>query len=201
MKKIHAFVLTLVLLVSVFAVASAAPIKSTYNLSGNYFIDAVGWYSTNDVSLVLRDESNYELFYREYIFGTTDPGLKANKLIVYSGTYTAVPSADDEASHLDITLDSCESIYFEQHGKGYGRTTLNYPMVLDTANWEDYMTDIAFPYGSDTPAESFLEHYSIVGATFTVEDLRLDIDDVTLSNQILVMPEGVNFAIESAIEE
>lgn len=201
MKKILATVLALVLMMSIFTVASAAPIKSSYNLSGNFLIESLGWYSTNDVSLVLRDDSNYELFYREYTFGTTDPGLKANKLIVYSGTYTAVPSADDEVSHLDITLNTCDSIYFEQHGKGYGRTTLGYPMVLDTANWEDYMTDIAFPYGNDTPAESFLAHYSIAGATFTVEDLRADIDDVTLFNQILTLPEGVNFAIDSAIEE
>lgn len=201
MKKILAIALALVMMLSIVSVASAAPIKSTYNLSSNYLIDALGWYATQDVSLVLRDDTNYELFYREYTFGTTDPGLKANKLIVYSGTYSSVESADGEYYHLDITLDTCESIYFEQHGKGYGRTTLGYPMVLDTLHWEDYMTDIAFPYGSDTPAESFLAHYSIAGATFTVEDLRIDIDDVTLVNQIITLPEGVNFAIDSAIEE
>ena len=121
MKKYSRIVAVLVAVVCVFsccAVASAAPVKSSYNLSDNHFIDAVGWYWTSDVSLVLRDDTNYELFYREYAFGTTDPGLKANKLIVYSGTYSSVESADDEYSHLDITLDTCDSIYFEQHGKG-----------------------------------------------------------------------------------
>lgn len=201
MKKFLAIVLALVMMMSIASVAFAAPIKSSYNLSSNYFIEAVGWYSTQDVSLILRDDTHYELFYREYIFGTTDPGLKANKLIVYSGTYSAVESADGEYFHLDVTLDTCDSIYFEQHGKGYGRTTLGYPMVLDTLNWEDWMTDIAFPYGSDTPAEAFLAHYSIAGATITVEDLRIDIDDTTLVNTIVSLPEGVNFAIDSAIEE
>lgn len=201
MKKFLAIVLALVLALSVASVAAADAIKSSYNLSGNYFIDAVGWYCSNDVCLILRDDVNYELYYREYWFGTTDPGLKANKLIVYSGTYSAVESEDGEYFHLDITLDTCDGIYFEQHGKGYGRTTLGYPMVLDTYHWEDYMTDIAFPYGCDTPAESFLAHYSIAGATFTVEDLRIDIDDTTLVNTIVTLPEGVNFAIDSAIEE
>ena len=198
MKKYSRIVAVLVAFVCVFsfcAIASAAPIKSSYNLSDNYFIDAVGWYWTSDVSLVLRDDTNYELFYREYAFGTTDPGLKANKLVVYSGTYSAVESADDEYSHLDITLDTCDSIYFEQHGKGYGRNVLAYAMVLDTANWTDDMTDIAFPDGSDDGAADFLANHSIEGAMFTVEDLRADLDDVTLENRIVTMPEGVSFDI------
>ena len=85
MKKFLAVLAVLVLTLSLFSVASAE-IKSSYNLSDVYFIDAVGWYWTSDVSLVLRDDTNYELFYREYAFGTTDPGLKANKLIVFRGT-------------------------------------------------------------------------------------------------------------------
>ena len=201
MKKFLAIVLALVMMLSVASFAAAEPIKSTYNLSDNWFIEAVGWYCTSDVSLVLRDDTNYELYYREYWFGTTDPGLKANKLIVYSGTYSAVESEDGEYFHLDVTLETCDGIYFEQHGKGYGRTTLGYAMVLDTYNWEDWMTDIAFPYGSDTPAESFLAHYSIAGSVITVEDLRIDIDDTTLVNAIVTLPEGVSFAIDSAIEE
>ena len=172
-------------------VSFASPIQSSYNLSDNHFIDAVGWYWTSDLSLVLRDETNYELSYRIYTFGTTDPGLKANKLIVYSGTYSSVESADDEYSHLDITLDTLDSIYFEQHGKGFGRNPIGFATVLDTANWTDDMTDIAFPYGTDDGAADFIANHDVTGMTFTVEDLRLDIDDVTLENRIVALPEGV----------
>ena len=195
MKKIVALLAALVLALSLFTVASAE-IKSSYNLSDNGFIEAVGWYTTSDVSLILRDDTHYEVFYREYWFGTTDPGLKANKLIVYRGTYSCVESADDEACHFDITLDTCEGIYFEQHGKGYGRTGLGYAMVLDTDNWTDEMTDIAFPDGSDDGAADFLAHHTLEGVTITVEDLREDLDDVTLMNRIVELPEGVVFTIE-----
>ena len=194
MKKIIALLAALLLVLSLFTVASAE-IKSTYNLSGVFFIEEVGWYWTSDDSLVLVDDTHYQLFHREYAFGTTDPGLKANQLVVYAGTYTAVESADGEASHLDITLDTCDSIYFEQHGKGFGRNPLGYAMVLDTANWDDVMSEIAYPDGTDDGAAQFLANHSVAGLTFTVEDLRLDIDDVTLENKIVTMPEGVSFGI------
>ena len=100
MKKIVALLAALILALSMMSIASAEPIKSTYNLSEVGFIDQVGWYWTRDLSLVLRDDTHYELYYREYAFGTTDPGLKANKLIVYSGTYSSAESADDEAGEL-----------------------------------------------------------------------------------------------------
>ncbi len=191
-SRILALALALALTLSLVSVASAAPIKSSYNLSDVEFIEAVGWYWTKDVSLVLRDDSNYELFYREYAFGTTDPGLKANKLIVYSGTYSSVESADDEACHFDITLDTCDSIYFEQHGKGFGRNVLGYAMVLDTTAWTDDMTDIAFPDGADDGAAEFVANHTIAGTVITVEDLREDLDDVTLENKIVALPEGFN---------
>ena len=137
MKKIVALLAALILALSMMSIASAESIKSTYNLSEVSFIDQVGWYWTRDLSLVLRDDTHYELFYREYAFGTTDPGLKGNKLIVYSGTYSSAESADDEACHFDITLDTLDGIYFEQHGKSFGRNVLGYAMVLDTFNWTD----------------------------------------------------------------
>ncbi|MBR0409069.1 MAG: hypothetical protein IJI53_13635 [Clostridia bacterium] len=185
MKKFLALLAVLALTLSMMSIASAEPIKSTYNLSEVSFIDAVGWYWTRDLSLVLRDDTHYELFYREYAFGTTDPGLKANKLIVYSGTYSSAESADDEACHFDITLDTLDGIYFEQHGKGFGRNVLGYAMVLDTDNWTDEMTDIAFPDGSDDGAADFLANHDIAGTVITVEDLREDLDDVTLENKIV----------------
>ena len=184
MKKIVALLAALLLTLSLFSVASAE-IKSTYNLSGNYFIEAVGWYWTSDDSLVLRDDTHYELFHREYAFGTTDPGLKANQLVVYRGTYSITESADDEACHFDITLETLDGIYFEQHGKSFGRNVLGYAMVLDTFNWTDEMTDIAYPDGSDDGAADFINNHNIAGIVITVEDLREDLDDVTLENKIV----------------
>ena len=185
MKKIVALLAALILALSMMSIASAEPIKSTYNLSEVGFIDQVGWYWTRDLSLVLRDDTHYELFYREYAFGTTDPGLKANKLIVYSGTYSSAESADDEACHFDITLDTLDGIYFEQHGKSFGRNVLGYAMVLDTFNWTDEMSDIAFPDGTDDGAADFVANHNIAGTVITVEDLREDLDDVTLENKIV----------------
>ncbi len=191
MKKFFALLAAMIMVVSMMSIASAEPIKSTYNLSSNYFVDAVGWYFTEDVSLVLRDDTNYELIFRSYVFGTTDPGLKGNKLVVVSGTYSCVESANDEPCDLDITLDTMEGIYFEQHGKCWGRNVLAYAMVLDTYNWTDEMTDIAFPDGSDNGAADFLANHDFTGTKITVQDLRLDLDDVTLENKIVEVPEDL----------
>lgn len=64
MKKIVALLAALILALSMMSIASAEPIKGTYNLSEVGFIDQVGWYWTRDLSLVLRDDTHYELFYR-----------------------------------------------------------------------------------------------------------------------------------------
>ena len=194
MKKIIALLVALVLTLSLFSVAFAE-IKSSYNLSSVEYIDAMGWYWTRDESLVLRDDTHYELFHREYCFGTTDPGLKANQLIVYRGTYSITESADGEACHFDITLETLDGIYFEQHGKGYGYGELGYAMVLDTDNWTEIMDEIVYPDGTDDGAAQFLSNHNIAGITITVEDLREDLDDVTLENKIVTLPEGVDFGI------
>lgn len=84
MKKIVALLAALILALSMMSIASAEPIKSTYNLSEVSFIDQVGWYWTRDLSLVLRDDTHYELFYREYVFGATDPrpeGQQADRVL------------------------------------------------------------------------------------------------------------------------
>ncbi len=194
MKKIIALVAALVLTLSLFSVAFAE-IKSSYNLSSVEYIDAMGWYWTRDESLVLRDDTHYELYHREYAFGTTDPGLKANQLIVYRGTYSITESADGEACHFDITLDTMDGIYFEQHGKGYGYGELGYAMVLDTDNWTEIMDEIVYPDGTDDGAAQFLANHNIAGIVITVEDLREDLDDVTLENKIVTLPENVVFTI------
>ena len=194
MKKIIALMTALVLTLSLFSVAFAE-IKSSYNLSSVEYIDAMGWYWTRDESLILRDDTHYELYHREYAFGTTDPGLKANQLIVYRGTYSKVESADGESCHFDITLDTMDGIYFEQHGKGYGYGELGYAMVLDTDNWTEIMDEIVYPDGTDDGAAQFLANHNIAGIVITVEDLREDLDDVTLENKIVTLPENVVFTI------
>ena len=194
MKKIIALMAALVLTLSLFSVAFAE-IKSSYNLSSVEYIDAMGWYWTRDESLILRDDTHYELYHREYAFGTTDPGLKANQLIVYRGTYSKVESADGESCHFDITLDTMDGIYFEQHGKGYGYGELGYAMVLDTDNWTETMDEIVYPDGTDDGTAQFLANHNIAGIVITVEDLREDLDDVTLENKIVTLPENVVFTI------
>lgn len=179
MKKVIALVLTLVMALSMVAVVSADSIYSAFSTS---FVDAVGWYFVNDYTLMVDQEAGtYKLMFKNDIFGTTDPGVKGVKNVIYSGTCTVAPAADGETAHLDVTIETVDNIYFEQHEKAFGRQVLNYAMVLDTANWDDMMEEI---YG-DT-CEAFLEnHQAPVGAVITVEDLALDYDDVTLVNKIV----------------
>ena len=69
-------------------------------------------------------------------------------------------------------------------------------MVLDTDHWTDEMTDIAYPDGSDDGAAEFLANHNLTGAVITVEDLREDLDDVTLENKIVTLPEGFRCDIQ-----
>ena len=173
------------------SMALAAP-KSTYTTSSAYLVDAVGWWFNNDVMLVLNDDdATYDLYFKLDIFGTTDPGLKGVKTVIYSGTYTSASSADGDANHLDITLNTVDRIYLEQHEKAFGRQEIvNYPAVLDTANWtEDYSEVVAM-----CTADEFLAEYSadVVGGVITVEDVLLDIDNVELSTKIVTTSWGEN---------
>lgn len=179
MKKIIAIVLTLVVVLSMTAAVSADRMYSSFS---NFLVDEVGWYFVNDYTLKVNTEAGtYELMYKNDIFGTVDPGIKGVKNVVYTGTCTVAPAADGEASHLDVTIDSVDSIWFEQHEKAFGRQVLNYSMVLDTENWDDIMEEM---YGDS--CEAFLaNHQAPVGLTITVEDLSLDYDDVTLVNRIV----------------
>ena len=47
------------------------------------------------------------------------------------------------------------------------------------------MSDIAFPDGTDDGAADFVANHNIAGTVITVEDLREDLDDVTLENKIV----------------
>ena len=176
-KKFLAFALSLCLLLSVSALALADGYYMTFS---SYLVDEVGWWFCNDVSITVTGDE-YALALHHNVFGTVDPGIKGNKTVIYTGKCTVEPSADGEDAHLDVTIDTVDNVFFEQHGKSIGRQVLNFAMVLDTNNWTDDMEDI---YG-DT-CEAFLEnHQAPLGAVITVEDLALDYDDVTLVNRIV----------------
>ena len=125
---------------------TASGITATYMMSEATYLDEIAWYSNEDVMLVTRDKDTYELYYKRDVFGTTDPGMKGEKTIVYTGTYTSTASADGDATHLDLTLSAPTRIYMEQHGKAFGRDAISTNVMLDTANWTDAMTTVAFPF-------------------------------------------------------
>ena len=58
--------------------------------------------------------------------------------------------------------------------------------MLDTANWTDAMTTLAFPAGSEDGSADFLAKYG-KEITMTVEDPSLSPDDTTLSYRIVEM--------------
>lgn len=166
--------------------AKSADFTATYMINNATYLEDIGWYSNEDVMLVTNSDNTYDLYYKNDIFGTTDPGAKGNKTIVYSGSYTSAASADGDATHLDLTLEAPTRIYFEQHGKAYGRNGYSANMMLDTANWTDAMTTVAFPSGSEDGAADFLAKYA-QGMTITVEDPSQSPDDTTLSYRIVEM--------------
>lgn len=166
--------------------SKGADFTATYMISNATYLEDIGWYSNEDVMLVTNSDNTYDLYFKNDIFGTTDPGVKGNKTIVYSGTYTAAASADGDATHQDLTLEAPTRIYFEQHGKAYGRNGYSTNMMLDTANWTDAMTTVAFPSGSEDGAADFLAKYA-QAMTITVEDPAQSPDDTTLSYRIVEM--------------
>ena len=169
---------------------SGADYTATYMISEATYLEDIAWYSNEDVMLVTNSDNTYDLYYKNDIFGTTDPGSKGHKTIIYSGSYTSAASADGDASHLDITLEAPTRIYFQQQGKAYGRNGYSTNMMLDTANWTDAMTTLAFPSGSEDGAADFLAKYG-KEITLTVEDPSLSADDTTLAYRITAMPEGL----------
>lgn len=95
MKKMIAIVLSLVMVLSMAIAASA---DSVYSCFTTLYVDEVGWYFVNDATLIVNQETGtYTLLYKSDIFGTTDPGVKGVKNIVYSGNCTVAPSADGES--------------------------------------------------------------------------------------------------------
>ena len=187
-KTVAAGALAAVMAVSMTGCSSSGSgeISATYMISNATYLDSIAWYSSDDIMLVTNSDNTYDLYYKNDIFGTTDPGVKGNKTIIYSGTYTSEASADGDANHVDVTLSVPTRIYFEQHGKAYGRNGYATNMMLDTANWTDAMTTVAFPAGSEDGSADFLAKYG-KEITMTVEDPSKAPDDTTLSYRIVEM--------------
>ena len=168
--------------------SAKSAMAATYMTSSASYLNSIAWYANEDTMLVTHGDSTYELYYKKDLFGTTDPGVKGEKTIIYTGKYTSTPSADGDTSHLDLSLEAPTRIYMEQHGKAFGRDAISGNCMLDTANWTDAMTTIAFPGGSQNGAQDFLSTYG-KAMTITVEDPSLSPDDTTLSYRIVTMPD------------
>lgn len=114
MKKLATLALALALVMCM----SVALADSYYMTFDSYLVDAVGWWFCNDTAISVNAEAGtYTLTYKQDIFGTTDPGVKGNKTVIYTGNCTVAPSADGETAHLDVTIDTVDSVFLEQHGK------------------------------------------------------------------------------------
>lgn len=168
--------------------SGSADASSVYVVSEGVYLDDIAWYSNNDTMLILNSDNTYELYYKRDVFGTTDPGIKGNKTVIYYGSYTSEASADGETSHLDVSLETPTRIYMSQSGKAWGYDSISGNVMLDTANWTDDMTTIAFPEGSDDGAQDFLDKYA-QAMTITVEDPSLLAEDTTLSYRIVTLPD------------
>lgn len=152
------------------------------------FIDAVGWECSYVTTLKVNSDNTYELTYQNHMYGTTDPGVKGMRTVIYTGKYSQAPSSDGWDTHVDYTLQPADRIYFEQHEKGFGRSTIAGHCVIDTANWDDKMTSLVDPENNAMDAKAFLSEFGET-MTVTVEDPALDAEDVNLGYRIITNPE------------
>ena len=193
MKKIAK---TLALLLTVAALGlsltacggGSASLSKAFVGSDSHYIDAIGWYSSDVYTLKINSDNTYELTYQQHIFGTTDPGVKGLRTIIYTGKCSSSASSDGWETHVDYKLEPAERIYFEQHEKGYGRAAIAGHVVLDTANWTDAMTQAWDAEGGTKGAKEFLSEFAET-LTITVEDPSLDAEDVSLGFRIITNPE------------
>ena len=131
----------------------------------------MGWYNSDVYTLKINADNTYELTYQEHRFGTTDPGIKGLRTIIYKGKCSSAASADGWETHVDYTLEPAESIFFEQHEKGYGRAKIAGHCLIDTNNWTpDFLGQYAEPL------------------VVTVEDPSLDPEDSSLGYRVIEMP-------------
>lgn len=188
-KRVVAALLATIMAVFTLTACGTTPsLSKTFTTGDSFFIDAIGWYSTNVTTLKINSDNTYELTYQAHIFGTTDPGNKGMRTIIYTGKCSSAPSADGWATHVDYTLEPATRIYFEQHEKGFGRSTIAGHCILDTANWTAAMTEIADPENNAMDGKEFLSEYA-EKLTITVEDPSLDPEDVSLGSRIIEAPQ------------
>lgn len=180
--------LTLCLTLTACGGSGSAGLSKAFTGGDSRYLDGIGWYASDVYTLKINADSTYELTFQEHIFGTTDPGIKGMRTIIYTGKCTSAASADGWETHVDYTLQPAERIYFEQHEKGYGRSALSGHMVLDSANWTDAMTQNFDPEGGAKGAKEFLSEFAET-LTITVEDPALDPEDVSLGCRIVTTPE------------
>lgn len=195
MKK---FVKALALTLSVFTLAltltacgssGSAGLSKTFTCGDSNYMDGIGWYASDVFTLRVNSDDTYELMFQEHIFGTTDPGVKGMRTIIYTGKCSSAASADGWETHKDYTLQPAERIYMEQHEKGYGRSpALAGHLVIDTANWTEDMTTAFDPEGNAKGAKEFLSEFAET-FTITVEDPSLDPEDVSLGCRIITQPD------------
>ena len=188
--KILSLSLSAILLcLSLASCGSSSPASLTKAFTGgdSSYLDGIGWYNSDVYILKINSDDTYELTFQEHRFGTTDPGVKGLRTIIYTGKCTSAASADGWETHMDYTLQPAERIYFEQHEKGYGRSAISGHLVLDTANWTDAMTSAVDPEGSAMDGKAFLAEYAET-LTITVEDPALDPEDVSLGCRIINAP-------------
>ena len=116
---------------------SSSEITATYMLSNASYLDALPgtpmmtscWSPTLTTPTTCTTRTTFS--------APPTPASRATRPSSTAAPYTSEASADGDATHLDVTLSAPTRIYFEQHGKAYGRNGYSTNMMLDTANWTD----------------------------------------------------------------
>ncbi|MBQ4426360.1 MAG: hypothetical protein II881_01220 [Oscillospiraceae bacterium] len=189
LMKVLALTLSVAMLCVVLAsCGGSAKLAKAYTTGTAYYIDGIGWYNSDTYTLKLNSDNTYELLFTEHRFGTTDPGIKGIRTVIFTGKYTEAASSDGWETHKDVTLEPATSIYFEQHEKGYGRSTIAGHCVIDTNNWTADMTELLDPEANAMTAKDFLAKYA-QQVVVTVEDPSLDVEDSSLGYRLLTVPE------------
>ncbi len=169
--------------------SDSGTLENMYMLSVPSQMEGIGWYNLDNYSLELLSGDKYRLVYKTDIFGGSDMIMKGNRTLMYWGDFTSVPSADGEPSHLDIALQAPTRIFYEQHGKRWGRGVdfLTGDLLIDTAAWTDLMTQIYDPETTSKGAEEFLAE-NAHPMTVTVENPSLSPEDTSLVYRITEAP-------------
>lgn len=188
LTKALSLVLALVMLCLTLASCGSASLSKAYTGGTAMYLDGIGWYNSDVYTLKINSDNTYELTFQQYRFGTTDPGSKGLRTVIYTGKCSVAASADGWETHQDVTLEPATHIYFEQHEKGYGRATIAGHCVIDTANWTAAMTELLDPENNALDAKGFLSQYA-EKLVITVEDPALDPEDVSLGYRIITLPE------------